>query len=117
MDCTATRACPSCALVSGASRVNPTCGVNPGNDDLRDVVLLEAGSRASFGQKMAAARASAKEKSDDVHRDRRRHAAPCAPVLNHAGDRGQEGGRELERDRSPARQATESAKYPVRDRL
>src|SRR5262245_65987200 len=88
MDCTATRACPSCALLSGASRVNPTCGVNPGNDDLRDVVLLEAGSRASFGQKMAAARASAKEKSDDVHRDRRSHAAPCAQVLHHAGDRG-----------------------------
>jgi hypothetical protein len=32
MDCTATRACPSCALLCAASRVNPTCGVKPGND-------------------------------------------------------------------------------------
>src|SRR5260221_14743731 len=30
MDCTATRACPSCAVLSAASRVNPTCGVKPG---------------------------------------------------------------------------------------
>src|SRR5215510_15815035 len=34
MDCTATRACPSCAVLCAASRVNPTCGVKPGNDDL-----------------------------------------------------------------------------------
>ena|SRR5947209_13394022 len=34
MDCTVTRACPSCAVVCAASRVNPTCGVKPGNDDL-----------------------------------------------------------------------------------
>src|SRR5215510_8586867 len=34
MDCTATRACPSCAGLRAASRVNPTCGVKPGNDDL-----------------------------------------------------------------------------------
>src|SRR5262249_25485131 len=34
MDCTATRACPSCALLCAASRVNPTCGVKPGNEDL-----------------------------------------------------------------------------------
>src|SRR5215471_6639508 len=34
MDCTATRACPSCASLCAASRVNPTCGVKPGNDDL-----------------------------------------------------------------------------------
>jgi hypothetical protein len=32
MDCTATRACPSCAVLCAASRVNPTCGVKPGND-------------------------------------------------------------------------------------
>jgi len=32
MDYTATRACPSCAPLSAASRVNPTCGVKPGND-------------------------------------------------------------------------------------
>src|SRR5215471_20423889 len=34
MDCTATRACPSCAVLCAASRVNPTCGVKPGNDDV-----------------------------------------------------------------------------------
>src|SRR6516225_7384455 len=34
MDCTATRACPSCAALYAASRVNPTCDVKPGNDDL-----------------------------------------------------------------------------------
>src|SRR6266550_9601690 len=34
MDCTATRACPSCASLCAASRVNPTCGVKPCNDDL-----------------------------------------------------------------------------------
>src|SRR5262245_5579124 len=32
MDCTATRARTSCALLGAASRVNPTCGVKPGND-------------------------------------------------------------------------------------
>src|SRR5258708_40037111 len=32
MDGTATRACPSCASLSAASRVNPTCGVKPGHD-------------------------------------------------------------------------------------
>src|SRR5262249_47391801 len=32
MDCTATRACPSCAVLCAASRVNPTCGVKPGKD-------------------------------------------------------------------------------------
>src|SRR5262249_12895100 len=32
MDCTATRACPSGAVLCAASRVNPTCGVKPGND-------------------------------------------------------------------------------------
>src|SRR5919108_1065873 len=32
MDCTATRACPSCAALCAASRVYPTCGVKPGND-------------------------------------------------------------------------------------
>src|SRR6266516_4537056 len=35
MDCTGTRACPSSAILSAASRVNPTCGVKPGNDGLR----------------------------------------------------------------------------------
>jgi hypothetical protein len=29
MDCTATRACPSCAVLFAASRVNPTCGSSP----------------------------------------------------------------------------------------
>src|SRR5262249_56428569 len=33
MDRTATRACPSCAVLCAASRVNPTCGVKPGDDD------------------------------------------------------------------------------------
>src|SRR5256886_12097062 len=32
MDCTATRACPSCAVLCAASRENPTCAVKPGND-------------------------------------------------------------------------------------
>ena len=32
MDCTGTRGCPSSALLRAASRVNPTCGVKPGND-------------------------------------------------------------------------------------
>src|ERR1700742_4379423 len=31
-DGTANRACPSCALSSAASRVNPTCGDKPGHD-------------------------------------------------------------------------------------
>src|SRR5436190_9670576 len=35
-------------------------------------------------------RGPAKEKSDDVDRNRGRHAAPRASVLHHAGDRGQE---------------------------
>src|SRR2546421_3506345 len=35
MDCTATRACPSCAVLCAASRVNPTCSVKPGNDATR----------------------------------------------------------------------------------
>src|SRR2546422_9244072 len=39
MDCTATRACPSCAVLSAASRVNPTCGVKPGNDELEFVAM------------------------------------------------------------------------------
>src|SRR6516165_11942870 len=34
VDGTATRACPSCAYLSAASRVNPTCGDKPGHDDL-----------------------------------------------------------------------------------
>src|SRR5207247_153184 len=34
MDCTGTRACPSSAFSSAASRASPTCGVKPGNDDL-----------------------------------------------------------------------------------
>jgi hypothetical protein len=38
MDCTGTRACPSSALLRAASRVNPTCGVKPGNDGGEDVV-------------------------------------------------------------------------------
>src|SRR5262245_4431565 len=33
VDGTATRACPSCAYVSAASRVNPTCGDKPGHDE------------------------------------------------------------------------------------
>ena len=32
MDCIATRACRSCAITTAASRVDPTCGVKPGND-------------------------------------------------------------------------------------
>src|SRR5262249_49773158 len=32
LDGTATRACPSCATLSAASRVNPTCGDKPGHD-------------------------------------------------------------------------------------
>src|SRR5262245_22146962 len=32
MDCIATRACPSCAVLCAASRASPTCGVKPGND-------------------------------------------------------------------------------------
>jgi hypothetical protein len=32
MDCTGTRTCPSSAFLRAASRVNPTCGVKPGND-------------------------------------------------------------------------------------
>src|SRR5262245_48798335 len=34
MDRTATRACPSCAVLSAASRVNPTCGSSPAMTDL-----------------------------------------------------------------------------------
>src|SRR5205807_2532899 len=37
------------------------------------------------GKRSPRAKPPAKEKSDAVHRDRRRHAAPCAPVLHHAG--------------------------------
>jgi hypothetical protein len=36
MDCIGTRACPSSAVSSAASRVNPTCGVKPGNDAWMD---------------------------------------------------------------------------------
>src|SRR5262245_27340194 len=32
MDCIGTRACPSSVILGAASRVNPTCGVKPGND-------------------------------------------------------------------------------------
>src|SRR5258707_3688200 len=59
MDCTATRACPSCASLSAASRVNPTCGVKPGNDgvvvterlwEVGDIVnVLEAWEAAKLG--------------------------------------------------------------------
>ena len=34
MDCIATRACPSCAVLCAASRASPTCGVKPGNDNV-----------------------------------------------------------------------------------
>src|SRR5262245_7260758 len=33
LDGTATRACPSCAYISAASRVNPTCDDKPGHDE------------------------------------------------------------------------------------
>ena len=39
---------------------------------------------------MRASPTAAKENNHDVDRDRRRHAAPCASVLHHARDRGQE---------------------------
>src|SRR5258708_28692193 len=39
MDCTATRACPSYAVLCAASRVNPTCGVKPGNAALESPSL------------------------------------------------------------------------------
>src|SRR5262249_56972033 len=34
VDGTATRACPSCVVLSGASRVNPTCDDKPGTQSL-----------------------------------------------------------------------------------
>src|SRR5215813_5200101 len=40
MDCIATRACPSCAMLCAASRVNPTCGVKPGNDSGSLILLF-----------------------------------------------------------------------------
>ena len=33
VDATATRTCPSCALLGGASRVNPTCADKRGHDE------------------------------------------------------------------------------------
>src|SRR5712692_7826192 len=33
VDGIATRACPSCALLTGASRIYPTCADKPGHDD------------------------------------------------------------------------------------
>src|SRR5215471_11541522 len=43
MDCIATRACPSCAVLCAASRASPTCGVKPGNDS-EGVVPAKAGT-------------------------------------------------------------------------
>ena len=40
MDCIGTRACPSSALLRAASRVNPTCGVKPGNDGGETVAAI-----------------------------------------------------------------------------
>src|SRR5262245_20475911 len=42
MDCIATRACPSCAVLCAASRASPTCGVKPGKDS-EGVVHAKAG--------------------------------------------------------------------------
>src|SRR6266446_4094620 len=62
MDCTATRACPSCASLSAASRacpscaslsavsrVNPTCGVKPGDGVAGSFEDGGKGDRATLG--------------------------------------------------------------------
>src|SRR6266542_2580820 len=53
MDCTATRACPSCAVLCAASRVNPTCGVKPGNDAPKVTPIRLLGMTASQLQRNA----------------------------------------------------------------
>jgi hypothetical protein len=44
MNCIATRACPSCALLCAASRVYPPCGVKPGNDSFEKAKMAQYAS-------------------------------------------------------------------------
>ena len=60
---------------------------------------------------------AAKEKHHDVDRDRRRHAAPCAAVLHHAGHRGQGAGRPCARGRGRRRPTAARARARPVDHL